>query len=221
MLVTVEPLELTVGTKTYNAGVNVQGERGDVGVVILPGAGHGPKGDIFDIISYELAGADKMVLRYDSWESRDELEQKTLGKLQEELDAAVDHLESEGASTIYVLAKSFGGGLALSHVPDAVDRILLWAPAVSLGRDSGEATALDEKIGAGDDILINIQNLGHVDVPVRILRGTEDQGVSLESCNRIVEAVKDGELTEIPGEDHSFNKNRTAVVEQTLAYLAA
>ncbi|PSQ26418.1 hypothetical protein BRD03_10055 [Halobacteriales archaeon QS_9_68_17] len=59
-----------------------------------------------------------------------------------------------------------------------------------------------------------------VDVPVRILVGDEDRGVSVEDCRRIAGAVDDGDVTVIPGENHSFNENRTAVVEQTLRYLS-
>lgn len=186
---------------------------------MVPGAGHGPFGNIFDIAAYELAGDGKRVFRVETWESHEELEAKTLGGLHEEVDAAVDYLRSNGCSTVRVIAKSFGGGIALSHVPDAVDSLLLWAPAVDVGVDAAAANDPEEAIGEGEDLLIGIEEI-EVDVPVRILVGDEDRGVSVDDCQRIADAVDDGDVTVIPGENHSFNENRMAVVEQTLRYLS-
>jgi dienelactone hydrolase len=215
----IELLDFDVGSETYEGRLTVQDEDADEGVVMLPGAGHGPFGDIFDIAAYELAGDGKRVFRVETWETREELEAKTLGELHDEVDAAVDYLRSNGCSTVHVIAKSFGGGIALSHVPDAVDGLLLWAPAVETGVDASAATDPDEAIGEGENLLIGIESLS-VDVPVRILVGDEDRGVSVEDCRRIADAVDDGDVTVIPGENHSFNENRTAVVEQTLRYLS-
>jgi dienelactone hydrolase len=201
--------------------LNEQDAGADERVVIVPGAGHGPFGDIFDVIAWEIAGSGRQVLRYESWETRKELEAKTLAELHAELDAAVERLRSEGCSTVHVLAKSFGGGIALTHDTDAVDRIHLWAPAVAFGVDPDEATDPAEPVGAGEGILIGVADLDHVDVPVRILVGDEDRGVSIEDCERIAGAVEDGDVTAIPGENHGFNSNRTAIVEHTLGGLAA
>ena len=217
--VSIQLLELEVDGETYDARLNAQDEDADTGVVIVPGAGHGPFGDIFDVISYELAGTGKQVFRYESWESHDELQEKTLGELHAELDAAIERLRSNGCSTVHVVAKSFGGGIALSHVLDGVESLVLWAPAVEFGVEPSATTPSDEKIGDGDGLLIGIEDCDHVDVPVRILCGEEDRGVSIDDCQRIADAVEDGDVTAIPGEDHSFNENRIAVVERTLGYL--
>lgn len=153
--------------------VNTQQENPTEGVVILPGAGHGPFGDMFDIIAYELAGVGKRVLRYESWTDYDDLDEKTLAELHEEVDAAVEYLQAEGCSTIHLLAKSFGGGIALSHVPDAVDRLILWAPAVEVGA-AAAVNDPHERLGESEGP-IGVQSLDHIGVPVRILRGTEAQ----------------------------------------------
>lgn len=216
----VELTEFTAGDETYDAVVNTQEDDPEEGVVILPGAGHGPFGDVFDIIAYELAGAGKRVVRFETWESHEELEDKTLAQLHEEYEAAVEFLQSEGCSTVDVLAKSFGGGIALSHVPDGVDGMVLWAPATNVGVESGAANDRDETIGETDGLRIGIEDLDHVDVPVRVLVGDEDEGVSIEDCERIADGVGDGEVTVIPGENHSFNENRTAIVEHTLSAVA-
>ncbi|WP_049928816.1 alpha/beta hydrolase [Halopiger goleimassiliensis] len=216
----IEIVDFAVGDETYEGRLNVQSEDADEGVVIVPGAGHGPFGNIFDVVAYELAGAGKQVFRYDSWESHDELEEKTLSELHRELEAAVDYLRSNGCSSVAVIAKSFGGGIALTHDGDGIEGLLLWAPAVELTDDPAVVDEPDARIGDSDELAIGIPDLDHVDVPVRILVGDEDRGVSPEDCRRIVDAVGEGEVTTIPGENHGFNANRTAIVDHTLEYLA-
>lgn len=218
--VSIEPVEFEVEGEEYFGRLNARDADADTGVVMLPGAGHGPFGDIFDIVAYEIAGTGKHVFRSQTWETREELEAKTLTELHAELDAAIERLQSRGCSTIQVVAKSYGGGIALTYVPDAVERLVLWAPAVDFGVAPDDANDSDEELGESDEFLVGIHDLDHVDVPVRILRGTEDKGISLDHCQRIADAVEDGDVTEIPDEDHSFNRNRPAIVEQTLDYLA-
>ncbi|WP_121820559.1 alpha/beta hydrolase [Halostella salina] len=215
----IELSELEFGEETYEGRLNVpEGDaESDVGVVMVPGAGHGPFGNIFDIVAYELAGTGAHVFRYESWESIDGLEAKTFEELHREVDTAVERLQDEGCSEIHLIAKSFGGGIALTHVPDAVERVVLWAPAVELVEGSVEHDS-DERVDDSEDlpIAVGTDDLEAVDVPVRILVGDEDRGVSAEDCESVATAVEDGDVTVIPGETHSFNGNRTAIVAETL-----
>lgn len=111
--------------------------------------------------------------------------------------------------------------MALSHVPVAVDRLVLWVLADEFGVDHDADTALDDRIGDRDWLSVGIDDLDRVDVPVGILVGTEDRGASVEDCERVADAVNEGDVTEVPGENHSFDQNRTTIVEGTLSYLTA
>lgn len=214
-------MDFEVGGETYEGRLNAQREGADTGVLILPGMGHGPFGDIFDIIAYELAGTGKQVFRYEGWETREDLEAKTISELHEEVDAAAEYLQSEGCSTVYLVAKSFGGGLALTHVPDAVERVVLWEPAtIEVGDDPNVEDAADEPFGDVEEFVVSPEHLGRIDVPVRILSGDGERSVDREHAERIADAVQDGAVTTVRGEDHSFNRNRTATVGHTLAYLS-
>ena len=62
----IELLDFDIGSETYEGRLTVQDEDADEGVVMLPGAGHGPFGDIFDIAAYELAGDGKRVFRVET-----------------------------------------------------------------------------------------------------------------------------------------------------------
>ncbi len=215
--VRIQPTDFTVGTETYEGRLNVPGEDTETGVVVLPGAGHGPFGDVFDVISYELAGDGKHVVRYDSWENHEQLAQKTFGELHDEINAAIDHLRSEGCRTFYLLAKSFGGGLALTHVPEAIERVVLWEPAIEI-TDEAESTPETKVPTPPDNLTITEDELGRIGVPVRILCGDEEAGVPVDVCEQIANALGQGEMTVIPGENHSFNSNRPAIVEATVEF---
>jgi hypothetical protein len=105
-------------------------------VVVLPGAGHGPFGDIFDIAMYELASAGVASFRFESWTSRDELDAKTLADLHDGFDAALAFVRDRGYDDVAVLANSFRGRIALTHDLADVDRVLGWGPAVLLDDDA-------------------------------------------------------------------------------------
>lgn len=219
---TLEIVDVDANGETHEALVNVpEDEERGAGVVVVPGAGHGPHGDIFDVTAYELAGAGLRVIRRETWESREELEAKTLAEIHAEVDAMVESLREQGCSTVSILAKSFGGGVALTHVSEEVERLVLWEPAVEFGVDPTEATDPGDRIGDGDGdgVGIGIDSLDHVDVPVGILCGDAERGIPVEDCRKIADSVADGDLTVIPDATHWFNTNRTVIVDATLGYL--
>jgi hypothetical protein len=123
---------LESGGDSYPGRLNAPEGSTDSGVLVLPGGGHGPFGDVFDRVATTAGDAGHAVARFETWTGPDDLDAKTDADLAAEIDAGVDFLRSEGCSTITVVAKSFGGRLALEHAPD-VDRMVLWAPAVFFG----------------------------------------------------------------------------------------
>lgn len=213
-----QPLE--INGESYEGRLNVPRDDPDHGVLVVPGAGHGPFGDVFDVVAYHLADDGHLVYRYESWPDLEALDGKSRLELSTELSAGIEVLLARGCAAVSVIAKSFGGGIALSHVPDAVDRIVGWAPVVAVGVAEADRRSPEAPLGEGDGPLA-VGDLDHVDVPVRILRGTEDEGVARADCGAILDRVDDGALAEIPGMTHSFNERRPAVVEQTRWYLEA
>ena len=214
----VQAIDLTIGTDTYEGRLNTPQEDTGTGALVLPGAGHGPFGDIFDIIAYELAGDGKHVLRFESWEDKEQLGEKTTGELHDEIDAGIEYLQSRECSTIYLVAKSFGGGLALTRIPEVIDRVVLWEPAIEVVNDPESSTEMSETMTDPGGLGITAQELGQIQTPVRILCGDEEPGLSVESCERMVNTLGQGDMTVIPGENHSFNINRPAIVQHTLEY---
>ncbi|WP_323675335.1 dienelactone hydrolase family protein [Halorubellus sp. PRR65] len=216
-----EQLDFEVGGETYE-GRFVTPPAGDAEacVVVVPGAGHGPFGDIFDITMYELANAGVASFRYESWTSSDELDAKTLAALQAELQAAVDQTADRGYEHVSLLVKSFGGRIAFTDLPERVERVLGWAPAVVFADDSGLDEQRDVPLDDLDDGLdIAPTDVAGVDVPVTLLYGDEDHFYP-EHAEALADALSDAELRVLPGENHSFNARRRVVVAETVAALA-
>ncbi|WP_227133352.1 alpha/beta hydrolase [Halorubellus salinus] len=188
----------------------------DTCVVVVPGAGHGPFGNIFDIAMYELANAGVASFRYESWTTGEELDAKTLAELHAELAAAVDLVDDR----VSLLVKSFGGRVAFTAFPDGVERVLGWAPAVVFADESGLDDQRDVPLGDLEDGLdVAPDDVAGVDVPVTLLYGDEDHFYP-EPAEALADALPDAELRVLPGENHSFNEGRRTVVAETIAALA-
>ena len=198
-------MTLEIGGDSYPGRLNAPEGSTDSGVLVLPGGGHGPFGDVFDRVATTAADAGHAVARFETWTGPDDLDAKTDADLAAEIDAGVDFLCSEGCSTITVVAKSFGGRLALERAPD-VDRMVLWAPAVFFGEREDRPS-------------IDAAALSGIDAPVRILQGDEDDLVSVANAQALAEHLPGGEVVELPGEDHSMLTDEGRVVEATLAFL--
>ena len=205
---------LDVGDEAYPGRLNTPEEPSDRGVLLVPGAGHGPFGDVFLRFARRAAEDGHYVSRFETWMSPDELEAKSDADFRAELAAGVEFLRSRGCSTITVVAKSFGGRVALEHLPADVDRLVLWAPAV-LAEDAENVPE-----DAWEQLPAVTPGEFGVDVPTRILQG-DDDGIPVDSAERIAEGLPQGELVVLPDEDHSFLQDYERVIEETLAFLPA
>lgn len=216
-----EQLDFEVDGETYE-GRFVTPPAGDAEtcVVVVPGAGHGPFGDIFDITMYELANAGVASFRFETWTSSEELDAKSLADLHAELQAAVDFVHEHGYGRTSLLAKSFGARFAFTDLPESIERVLGWAPAVVLADDSNLEAVRDQSLDDVEGLQITAEDLAGVDAPVKLLYGDEDHFYP-EHAEALAAALPDAELRILPGENHSFNEGRRTVVAETVAYLAA
>lgn len=219
----VEEIELVVGDERVPGRVNVPDEGGANGVVCLPGAGHGPYGGVFDRVAESAAERGQYFLRYESWHDQADIKEKTLRQLHAEIDAAIDHLQSLGCTDVSVIGKSFGGGIVLTYAPGLADRVVLWAPAVRVGDESNVEDVYTTPLGDTGGVRVGPGDFGSIDVPVRVLQGTDDEVMPIENTQRIVDGISNGELVEMDGRDHSFaGETFERIVErETLDFLTA
>ncbi|WP_458209732.1 alpha/beta hydrolase [Haladaptatus sp. NG-SE-30] len=203
---TSKSVTLEVGEYSYSGELNVASSATERGILVIPGAGHGPFGDIFDRFVEAASKSGHTIARFETWTSQEELAKKTDTEREEELTAGVEFLRSQGCSTIAIVAKSYGGRLALTRTPDGADRMVLWAPAILFG-DAADAPS------------ITATELADIALPVLILQGTEDKVVSVENAAALANHLPSGSVVELHGEDHSFLNDERRVIEETLAFL--
>jgi pimeloyl-ACP methyl ester carboxylesterase len=203
-----ESVTLAVGDSEYRGRLNTpeDGIEGGRGILVVPGAGHGPFGTVFATFADAAEARGFTVARFETWADHEALEAKTPEQHRREIEAGIESLRSRGCESVTLVAKSFGGGLALRRGPFAVERMVLWAPAVRF--EEGE-----------DFPAISSAELAEIDVPVRILQGEDDQVVSVANARQLAEHLPEGELIALAGEDHSFMHDEVRVIERTLDFL--
>lgn len=216
----IEMLDFEVGGEAYEGRLNTP-EDGDADtcVVVLPGAGHGPFGDVFDVAMYELAGDGVASFRFETWTNDEELEAKSLADLHAEMDVAVEFVQDRGYDNVSMLAKSFGGRIAFTDLPEPIERVLGWAPAIQFADESNLDDVYDVPLGEHDGLNVVESDVADVDVPVRLLYGDEDYFYP-EHAEALADALPNAELRILEGENHSMNEHRPTVVAETLDFLA-
>jgi len=203
-----EETTLTVHGEEYPGRLTVPDVETERGVLVVPGAGHGPFGDVFDGFAEAATDAGHLVARFRTWTGPDDLEAKTAADFREEICAGIDLLRARGCTTVAVVAKSFGGRLALEHATDEADRMVLWAPAVLFGSHDDAPSIAPE-------------TLRSIEIPVLVLQGDEDDVVPAENGKSIADRIPGGTFVKLPGEDHSFVTDQERIIEKTCAFLSA
>jgi pimeloyl-ACP methyl ester carboxylesterase len=215
----IEDIQLTVGDDSYPGRLARPEQANGAGIVVRPGANHGPYGDVFDEFAGAATDEGYHVLRFESWETTEDIDVKTQAEIHAETDAAIEFLEDRGCDTVHVVAKSFGGAVTLTGAPDAAGRLVLWAPAAPFVEDANLATRRTTPLRELDFAEVDADALGGVEAPTLVLHGDEDE-VPLENSEDIVDALPDAELVVLEGGDHSFQGVESETVERTLDFLS-
>ncbi|WP_135830661.1 alpha/beta hydrolase [Halorussus halobius] len=218
----VEDVELSVDGDCVPGRLNVPDDPTGAGVICLPGAEHGPYGDVFDRVARAASERGLYFLRYESWADMGDIQQKTLGRLHREIDAAFDLLASRDCTETSLVGKSAGGGIVLTYAPGRANRLVVWAPAIRLAAESNVDAILEQRLADTDGAQVGPDRLETIDVPVCILQGEDDEGF-LENSRELVDDLPNAELVEIEGLDHSFTGSPfdRIVVDETIARLTA
>ena len=187
------------------------------GLLLVPGISSGPFGSPFDEVVDEMSDICSVV-RVDAWDDARDLEDMTLKDLHEIVEDSVERLRDLGCEEIHVLGKSFGGQLALTCPDVSFESMILWAPAVGVGEDNVEKwrSTLLGQASTATDISIGEERLNEIDAEVRIFHGTKDEVVDVDTSRKIVDAVSDGEITEVEDTGHSFSGVEAWLAEKSL-----
>lgn len=216
----VERVELTAGDGSFTAELELPEGDSNHGAVLLSGANHTAFDDaVFDRLATAAASAGIQFLRYQTWDSGEELSAKSTADLHAEVDAALEHLHERDCSRISLVGKSIGGAIALRHAPDRADEMVLWAPALFL--EGGDVLAELDVPEEAEPATISASGLADIDVPVDILQGDEDE-IPVANARELAGELPDGAVHVIEGADHSFigGDSEDETIEVTLELLS-
>jgi pimeloyl-ACP methyl ester carboxylesterase len=216
----VERTELTAGDASFTAELELPEDDGDHGAVLLSGANHTAFDDaVFDRLAVAAADRGVQFLRYQTWDSGEELSAKPRDELTAEVDAALAHLRDRGCSRVSLVGKSAGGAIALEDAPDGADEMVLWAPAVFL--EGGDVLAELDIPEDAEPATIAASELADVDVPVDVLQGDEDN-FPVANARELAAELPDAAVHVVEGADHSFvgGDPEDETVETTLELLS-
>lgn len=166
----------------------------------------------------EQAGFNFSFLK--AWSDATDLQSKTLQQIVENI---VSTIASLPAGEIFVVAKSFGAGVMLLRTWPRISKMVLWAPAVELKNtrsfDAIKNTEL--KNLTFTDMATDMETLSQIQIPILILRGTEDDVVPLASLQSMTEHLSEGQLKELPGMGHSPKTEQELdfLIENTIHFL--
>lgn len=179
-------------------------------IILLPGVSGNATSDYrFDSLSQALTNQGFYVLRFNIWNSAQELEELTFSDVHYVLDQAIGFLKSFGCTKIGAVGKSFGGGVLLTYSNPDLKAEVLWAPAIGFGnlptfdKDKGRKLTNFRSLF---DIKISASELMRIKIPVLFVQGTADKNVPLAHVEKIKAAVPNSTLEKIEGADHSYEK---------------
>lgn len=144
-------------------------------------------------------------MRVKAWDDADDLEEMNISELHELINESIRLLEENGCESIGLVGKSFGGQLALTSRSE-VDFIVLWAPAIGIGKDNVEkwrSTWLKHARTA-TDISVDKEFLESLYVRTKIIHGAGDKVVDVKNSRKICEALPKCEFSVIEDAGHSF-----------------
>ena len=188
--------EPTTSCVLWVAGVSGDGERYDEIVEVLNRAG-------FD------------VLRFGGWTSEKDLSPLSIHDVLIAIEDTERILRERGYAFIGYLGKSFGGLLGLLS-RSGYDRMVLWAPAVSLGSASDTRTRISD-LRRIFDFSVSEESLAQKTWPILLISGANDEVLPLQAARALVEALANGEGLEVET-GHSVER-AVETLEATIDYL--
>lgn len=201
-------------------------EESNTAVIFIPGVSGKAFSDKYKPLSDECLAKGMDLLRVQSWDSVEELEQKNIRQIQEDIDEAIKFLKSEGYTKIFAIGKSLGGGILLTRNYPEITKMVLWAPAIGVEDNKDN---LDEKIDTAFseissllEVTVSKDLLSSIKVPVKIIHGTEDKNIPLENSLKIAGLLLYSDVIKIKDMGHSAEtpEQEKELIDDTIEFLS-
>lgn len=201
-------------------------EESNTAVIFIPGVSGKAFSDKYKLLSDDCLTKGMDFLRVQSWDSVEELEQKNIRQIQEDIDEATKFLKSEGYTKIFAIGKSLGGGILLTRNYPEITKMVLWAPAIGVEDDKDN---LDEKIDTAFseissllEVTVSKDLLSSIKVPIKIIHGTEDKNIPLENSLKIAGLLLYSDVIKIKDMGHSAEtpEQEKELIDDTIEFLS-
>lgn len=205
--------KLKIASQNTDAVLDIPEEKSKKAILFIPGVSGKALGDEYNELAEIFIKKDYAFLRFQSWEDGGKgINKKTINSIHKELDLVIKYLKSLGVNNIYVIAKSFGGGMILTYKNPLIKKMVLWAPAIDIDKKENISGIQNKSLGEIKkclDIKLDKNYLKDLNIPIRIIQGDKDKVVSIENSKKIINALNDAELIVIKRLAHSYeNKDQ-------------
>lgn len=195
------------------------------GIILLPGiSGNALIDPRYNLLSNSLVNANFGFLRFDLWQSVSDLDKMTISEMQDFLDKTFDFMRHKGFIEISLIGKGFGGGIVLTYINPNIKKLVLWSPAINYCKESNFVFTKETKLYTFKSFMaikINKRDLYHINYPVLILHGTNDEVISIENSEKIVQENPKIILKPIKDSNYSYSNEEwlNKIIEETISFL--
>jgi len=216
----------TLANGKTKVALNKGTKEANTAVIFLPGVSGKAFTEKYNLLADECLAQEIDFLRVQSWENVEELEQKTIRDLQEDVEQAIKFLKAEGYNQIFAIGKSLGGDILLTHYYPEITKMVLWAPAIGLSEEKGN---LNEKINLPFsninsmlEVTIDKDLLSTIKIPVKIIHGDKDDTVPIDNSLKLASLLLYSDVTKIKDLGHSTEtpEQEKEVVDKTVSFLS-
>lgn len=226
---------------------NYWSAESDAGVVMS----HGFTGDkhewgYFDEVAEALNKSGYNVLAFDfSGGGESNKSPITAEKEIEDLDAAIDYIQSRDVERVGLYGHSLGGYISLKNFRPEVEAMvltspvtnsidlsknnLLWTlftkvagrvPSVNYWKNKRQLMWIDSKIVGEMKAVDQSDLLSEIECPVLIIHGSKDEVVSINESKNAVDKLKSAELEIVEGLSHDYDNNLDEVIDATRSWFS-
>lgn len=148
------------------------------------------------------------IARISAWDGVTDVNKGTWSQYHRALDEVIEHIPRLNYTKVIAVGKSFGGGLFLSYHHTCIEKKILWAPAIGVGKEEMFALYKNRvlaEIPSFLDIQMSEKFIREDLSAIYIIHGTKDTYVPIENSQKIINIAKNGDIAKIENADHSFS----------------
>lgn len=202
------------------------GGKLNTAIIFVPGVSGKVFSDKYNTLVDKCLVRGVDLLRVQSWDTVEDLEQITIKQIQEDIVQAIEFLKSNGYAKIFAIGKSLGGGILLTRNYAEITKMVLWAPAIGFTENNCNLTekidTVFSQINSMLEVTVDKDILSGIKVPVMLIHGTADNDIPIENSLKIVGFLPNSSVTKIKDMSHSpaTPEQEKELIDATLDFLS-